>query len=149
MSDVVKGTDMTQMIAEGLFRVEGDRAVLLGSRRRGSGAIKFPAERPELFDDDTNDIEPIALSTEGTLFTFTTQQFPPPLPYKGKQTPEEFHPYIVGYVELPEGVLVEGLIVGADADALSIGQKMVCTTTLFETADGEVFLTYAFTPMAR
>lgn len=98
---------MTQMIAEGLFRVEGDRAVLLGSRRQRTGVVKFPAERPELFDG-ANDIEPIALSTEGTLFTFTTQQFPPPLPYKGKQTRETFRPYIGGYVELPEGVWSRG-----------------------------------------
>ncbi|WP_068183228.1 OB-fold domain-containing protein [Mycobacterium sp. UM_CSW] len=139
---------MTQMIAEGLFRVEGDRAILLGSRRRSSGVVKFPAERPELFDG-TDDIEPFELSTEGNLFTFTTQQFPPPLPYKGKRTPEEFRPYIVGYIELPENVLVEALIVGADTDALSIGQKMVSTTTLFERADGQTFLTYAFTPSAE
>lgn len=136
---------MTQMIADGLFRVDGDRAVLLGSRRRGSGVVKFPAERPELFDG-TEDIEPIELATEGTLFTFTTQEFPPPLPYKGKRRPDEFRPYIVGYVELPEGVLVETLIVAAQPDALSIGQKMVSTTTLFETEDGQTFLTYAFAP---
>jgi uncharacterized OB-fold protein len=134
---------MTQMLAEGLFRVDGDRAVLLGSRRAG-GAVKFPAERPELFDAD--DIEPIELSTEGTLFTFTTQEFVPPLPYKGKRSPDEFRPYIVGYVELAEGLLVETLIVGADAKSLRIGQQMVSTTTLFETADGQSFLTYAFTP---
>lgn len=136
---------MTQMIAEGLFRVEGDRAVLLGSRRRDSGVIKFPAERSELFDD-TCDIEPITLSTEGTLFTFTTQEFPPPAPYKGKCAPEEFQPYITGYVELPEGILVEGLIVAADASQLTIGQRMVSTTTVLETMDGQSFLTYAFTP---
>jgi uncharacterized OB-fold protein len=136
---------MTQMIAENLFRVEGDRSILLGSRRRGSGVVKFPAERPELFDG-TNDIEPIELSTEGTLYTFTTQEFLPPLPYKGNRAPEEFRPYVVGYIELPEGVLVEALIVDADADTLSIGEKMVSTTTLFERADGQTFLTYAFRP---
>lgn len=138
---------MTQMIAEDLFRVEGDRAVLLGSRRRGSGVIKFPAERPELFDN-TCDIEPIELSTEGTLFTFTTQEFPPPDPYKGKRAPEDFRPYITGYIELPEGILVEGLIVAADPSQLTIGQKMVSTTKVFETMDGRSFLTYAFTPIA-
>jgi uncharacterized protein len=138
---------MTQMIAENLFRLDGERAVLLGSRRQGTGVVKFPAERPELFDG-TDDIEPIELSTEGTLFTFTTQQFAPPLPYKGKRTPEEFRPYIVGYIELSEGVLVETLIVGAEADALTIGQPMVSTTTIFEQADGESFVTYAFTPCA-
>ena len=136
---------MTQLLAEGLFRVDGDRAVLLGSRRAG-GAAKFPAERPELFDDAAADIEPIELSTEGTLFTFTTQEFVPPLPYKGKRSPDEFRPYIVGFVELPEGLLVESLIVGVDAGALRIGQQMISTTTVFETADGQSFLTYAFSP---
>jgi uncharacterized OB-fold protein len=137
---------MTQMLAEGLFRVDGDRAVLLGSRRRASGVVKFPAERPELLDE-TEDIEPIELSTEGTLFTFTTQEFPPPLPYKGKRAPDQFRPYVVGYVELPEGLLVEALIVGAEARDLQLGQPMVSTTTVFETADGSSFLTYAFTPV--
>ena len=136
---------MAILIAEGLFRVDGDRAVLKGSRRRGSGRVKFPAERPELFDNDT-DIELIDLSTEGTLFTFTTQQFPPPLPYKGTRDPAQFQPYIVGYVELPEGLLVESLIVAANADDLRIGQQMISTTSDFESADGEVRLTFAFKP---
>lgn len=135
---------MSEPIAQGLFRVDGERAVLLGSRRRSSGAVKFPAERPELFDG-TDDIEPIELGTEGTLFTFTTQEFPPPLPYKGKRAPEEFRPYVVGYVELTQGLLVETLIVGAAGD-LRIGERMVSTTTTLATADGASFLTYAFRP---
>jgi uncharacterized OB-fold protein len=136
---------MSALIAEGLFRVEGGRAVLLGSRRRSTGAVRFPAERPELFDG-TDDIVPIELSTEGTLFTYTTQEFAPPLPYKGDRSPEGFKPYVVGYVELPEGVLVETLIVGAGADDLRIGQPMVSTTTTLDTTDGQSFVTFAFTP---
>ena len=140
---------MTQLIAENVFRVDGDRAVLLGSRRKSTGAVKFPPERPELYDANPaiqEDIEPIELSTEGTLFTYTTQEFPPPLPYKGKRSPEVFQPYIVGFIELPEGVLVEALIVGASAAELSIGQQMISTTTPFETEAGGQLLTYAFTP---
>ncbi|WP_375482327.1 Zn-ribbon domain-containing OB-fold protein [uncultured Mycobacterium sp.] len=136
---------MSALIAEGLFRVEGERAVLLGSRRRSTGAVRFPAERAELFDG-TDDIVPIELSTEGTLFTYTTQEFAPPLPYKGDRSPEGFKPYVVGYVELPEGVLVETLIVGAGADDLRIGQSMVSTTTTLDTTDGQSFVTFAFTP---
>jgi uncharacterized OB-fold protein len=136
---------MVALISEGLFRVDGDRAVLLGSRRRSTGAVKFPAERPELFDD-TDDIEPLELSTEGTLFTFTTQEFAPPLPYKGKRAPDEFRPYVVGYVELAEGLLVESLIVGASASDLCIGQPLVSTTTTLETPDDQSFLTFAFRP---
>jgi len=136
---------MSALITEGLFRVDGDRTVLFGSRRRSSGVVKFPAERPELFDG-TDDIEPIELSTEGTLYTYTTQEFAPPLPYKGPRTPETFRPYVVGFVELPEGLLVETLIVGASSEDLRIGQPLVSTTTTLETADGQTLLTFAFRP---
>lgn len=140
---------MTALIAEGLFRVDGERAVLFASRRRSSGAVKFPAERPELFDGDPEmqeDIESIELSTEGTLYTYTTQEFAPPLPYKGNRDPKAFQPYVVGFVELPEGVLVETLIVGANVAELRIGQSLVSTTTTLETAEGESLVTFAFRP---
>ena len=136
---------MTALIAQGLFRLDGAQTVLFGSKRRSTGAVRFPAERPELFDDDY-DITPIELSTQGTLFTFTTQEFAPPLPYKGDRSPERFKPYIVGYIELPEGVLVESLIVGADPSDLHIGQPMASTTTALETADGQSLVTFAFAP---
>lgn len=142
---------MTTLIAEGLFRVEGDRTVLFASRRRSSGVVKFPAERPELFDgapEIQDDIEAIELSTEGTLYTYTTQEFPPPLPYKGNRSPDVFKPYVVGFVELPEGVLVEALIVGAAPADLRIGQRLVPTTTNLETADGTSLVTFAFCPAA-
>jgi uncharacterized OB-fold protein len=140
---------MTNLITEGLFRVDGERAVLFGSRRRSSGVVKFPAERPELFDanpDIQSDIEPVELSTEGTLYTFTSQEFAPPLPYKGNRDPKTFRPYIVGFVELKEGLLVESLIVDVAVDDLQIGQRMVSTTTALETEAGETFVTFAFRP---
>ena len=140
---------MTNLITEGLFRVDGERAVLLGSRRASTGVVKFPAERPELFDANPEiraDIEPLELSTEGTLYTFTTQQFPPPLPYKGNRDPKTFKPYVVGFIELPEGLLVESLIIDVAAADLQIGQRMVSTTTMLETEAGESLLTFAFRP---
>jgi uncharacterized OB-fold protein len=140
---------MGTLITEGLFRVDGDRAVLFASRRRSSGVVKFPAERPELFDGDPeiqDDIEAIELATEGTLYTYTTQEFAPPLPYKGNRDPKVFRPYVVGFVELAEGVLVESLIVGATADQLKIGQALVSTTTTLETEDGKSLVTFAFQP---
>jgi uncharacterized OB-fold protein len=140
---------MTALITEGLFRVDGERAVLFGSRRRSTGVVKFPAERPELFDGSPQvqaDIEPLELSTEGTLYTFTTQEFAPPLPYKGKRDPKVFKPYVVGFVELPEGLLVESLIIDAAASDQRIGQRLVSATTTLDTAAGESFVTFAFRP---
>jgi uncharacterized OB-fold protein len=140
---------MTNLITEGLFRVDGERAVLFGSRRRSTGVVKFPAERRELFDaspETQADIEPVELSTEGTLYTFTTQEFVPPLPYKGNRDPKMFRPYIVGFIELEEGLLVESLIIDTAAGDLQIGQPMVSTTTTLDTEAGESFLTFAFRP---
>jgi uncharacterized OB-fold protein len=140
---------VASLITEGLFRVDGDRAVLFASRRRSSGVVKFPAERPELFDGDQqiqDDIEAIELATEGTLYTYTTQEFAPPLPYKGNRDPKVFKPYVVGFAELVDGVLVESLIVGVSPAELRIGQPLVSTTTTLETADGQSLLTFAFRP---
>jgi uncharacterized OB-fold protein len=140
---------MTALITEGLFRIDGERAVLFGSRRRSSGVVKFPAERPELFDgapEIQEDIEAIELSTEGTLYTYTTQEFPPPLPYKGNRDPKVFEAYVVGFVELAEGVLVETLIVGVAASELRIGQALVSTIFTLQPAEGDPVLTFAFRP---
>ncbi|EHI12455.1 Zn-ribbon domain-containing OB-fold protein [Mycolicibacterium thermoresistibile] len=140
---------MTQLIAENLFRVDGERAILLGSRRRSTGVVKFPAERPEFHDANPaiqDDIELVELATEGMLYTFTTQEFAPPLPYKGNRSPDVFQPYIVGFIELDGRVLVETLIIGASAWELRIGQEMVSTTTVFVTETGEELLTFAFRP---
>jgi uncharacterized OB-fold protein len=123
--------------------------VLLGSRRRSTGVVKFPAERPELFDaspETQADIEPLELSTEGTLYTFTTQEFAPPLPYKGSRDPKKFKPYVVGFVELAEGLLVESLIIDAAAGDLRIGEPLVSATTALETEAGDTLLTFAFRP---
>jgi uncharacterized OB-fold protein len=57
-----------------------------------------------------------------------------------------FQPYVVGFVELAEGVLVETLIVGAAGDQLKIGQALVSTTTALETEDGRSLVTFAFRP---
>jgi uncharacterized OB-fold protein len=80
------------------------------------------------------------------LYTYTTQEFAPPVPYKGNRDPKVFKPYVVGFVELAEGVLVETLIVGATADQLKIGQPLVSTTTTLETEDGKSLVTFAFRP---
>jgi uncharacterized OB-fold protein len=61
-------------------------------------------------------------------------------------SPGRFKPYVAGFIELPEAVLVESLIVGANASGLRIGQPMVSTTTTLETDDGQSLVACAFTP---
>ena len=144
MSDVTKVP-----VAEGLFTWPPDeRPRLIASRHRETGAVTFPA------DPSQEDVDEILLSRTGTLFTWTTQQFVPPSPpYTGETDPASFEPYAVGYVELPEGILVEGRLTESDPARLTIGQQMELVLVPFgerarggRSAASEV-VTFAFAPV--
>jgi uncharacterized OB-fold protein len=97
----------------------------------------------------------VLLSRVGTLFTWTTQQFVPPSPpYAGDTDAESFEPYAVGYVELAEGILVEGRLTESDPDRLTIGQEMELVIIPFRVASGtdgapdREIVTFAFSPVA-
>ncbi|WP_213934990.1 Zn-ribbon domain-containing OB-fold protein [Rhodococcus sp. B50] len=114
-----------------LFRVDGENVHLLASTSSTSQYLVFPAEpgRPV-----------VELSSEGTLYTWTSQEFPPPSPPALKDG--DFRAYGVGYVEFPEGLLVEGRLTSCDPEALTIGGRMRVVTIPF--AGGE---TFAFEPV--
>ncbi|WP_174183767.1 Zn-ribbon domain-containing OB-fold protein [Nocardia barduliensis] len=123
-------------IATGLFTWPDERPRLIASRR----GADVPPEFPAVPGDDQ-----VLLSRSGTLYTWTTQQFPPPSPpYRG---PEEFEPFAVGYVEFPEGILVEGRLTTTDIEQLWIGRTMHVVTVPFRTdEDGNTVVTFAFAP---
>lgn len=114
-----------------LFRVAGESVHLLASTSSTSQHSVFPAEpgRPV-----------IELSPEGTLYTWTSQEFPPPSPPALKDG--EFRAYGVGYVEFPEGLLVEGRLTSCDPQELTMGGRMKVVTVPF--AGG---VTFAFEPV--
>ena len=136
-------------VAEGLFSGPDDRPQLIGSRHRETGVVTFPA------DASNGEVEEILLSRRGTLFTWTTQEFVPPAPpYTGDTDPATFTPYAVGYVELPEGILVEGRLTESDPARLAIGQEMELVLVPFrteaatDTEPAREVVTFAFAPVA-
>ncbi len=136
-------------VAEGLFTWPDQPPRLIGSRDRKTGTISFPAE------ESATGTEQVLLSRTGTLFTWTTQQFVPPSPpYTGDTNPDSFTPYAVGYVELPEGILVEGRLTESDPERLAMGQQMELVLIPFRTEPGtsgepdREFITFAFAPVA-
>lgn len=85
------------------------------------------------------------MSRLGTLWSWTIQRFEPKVPYVGASP---FEPYGVGYVELPDGVIVEGRLTGSDPDELRIGQQMELRFVPFDTSDGRgSVVTFAFAPI--
>src|SRR6476659_2480608 len=79
-------------IAEGLFTWPSDSPALIGTRCGSCGEVTFPSHYgcPRCASED---MVPFELSTTGTVWTWTSQNFRPPAPYAG---PEEFTPYEAG-----------------------------------------------------
>lgn len=134
---------MTAVIADDLLTSAGPDAALIGGQHKETGKIVFPwptgAER-EVFD-------PIELSKEGTLWSWSVQRFlPKSPPYMGTELLETFKPYIFGYVELPGEVIVETRIINASETSLKIGIPMTLAIVDFDHKDRGLVKTFAFEP---
>lgn len=112
-----------QAIASNLWSDE-PQPHLLGARDT-NGKILFPIPEGE----SAEDIEIIKLSRSGTLWSYTQQEFRPKPPYDG---PEDFKPFIVGFVELPNEIIVESHIVETSLDQLQLGMRMELIITAFD-----------------
>jgi uncharacterized protein len=140
-------------VAEGLFTWPADEPRLIGARCVGCGLVEFPAG-PACQRCGGTEVSQMLLSDQGTLWTFTTQDFRPPSPpYDGADTAETFQPYALGYVELPGEVMVEArLTFGGESDPhrLAIGQPMRLAIVPYTVrADGTEVMTFAFAPVAE
>lgn len=82
--------------------------VLRGSRCTVCGTVGFPASA-RCARCATATAEPLPLSRTGVVWAYTVQRFPPKSP---PYVPPAagFAPYAVGWVELPDGVKVEGIL---------------------------------------
>lgn len=125
-----------------LFTWPSERPQLIGSGCTGCGVVTFPRQGSCPRCSSTA-MEDKRLSPTGTLWSATVQRFAPPAPYIGGR---DFEPYGVGYVELPDGVVVEGRLTTTDPELLEIGRPMELVVVPFAERDGVELLTYAFAP---
>lgn len=140
---------MTQVpIAEDLFTWPSDDPALIAGRS-SDGKLVFPYRKQRLVNGVLEQLERVELPRRGTLWTYTTQRFRPPAPpYAGDDTNETFEPFTVGYVELPDALLVEARLTEPDHEKLSIGQEMeLAIVPLGKDAEGNQTMIYAFAPV--
>ncbi|WP_395396725.1 OB-fold domain-containing protein [Novosphingobium sp. BL-8A] len=124
-------------IAEGLFTDETPPR-LLGGRERQTGRVVFPCPAGDSCD-------PVPLSREGTLWSYTVQRYRPKTPpYAG---PEAFTPWIVAYVELPGEVIVEARLVDVDFGAVEIGMPVRLVPLALDPEVADPLAIPAFAPM--
>jgi uncharacterized OB-fold protein len=88
------------------------------------------------------------LAPRGTLWTWTSQDFLPKAPYTGPETEADFAGYLVGYVELPDGVRVVTRLVEVDRAEVQIGMELELVLVPFTVdPDGTEVVAYAFRPV--
>jgi uncharacterized OB-fold protein len=125
-----------------MFTETGSGLALAGQRCQDCGKIAFPRKRvcPACFGEN---LEDQALSTTGVLHTYTcTYVGAPHLP----------SPYLLGFVDVPEGVRLLSLLVDCEPweRVLRAGMPMEMTIgPLMPDESGEILHTYKFRPAAQ
>lgn len=123
---------------EGWF-TQDDEPHLIGLRDPETGATFFPKDvaLSAVPGRAGAELEEVRLSRTGTLWSYTTNHYPPPEPYVA---PDPFVPYTVAAVELAEErmVVLGQLAPGVDPADLELGMPMeLVLDTLFEDEEGE------------
>jgi len=130
--------------APDVFTWPDDAPRLISGRCGVCAAVAFPAP-PSCARCGSVDVEQHLLPRQGTLWTFTTQEFLPKEPYASGETMETFKPYGVGLIELGNEVRVEARLTESDASKLRIGMEMQLVVVPFRVdPDGTEVMTYAF-----
>lgn len=123
-------------IAEGLFTDE-EQPRLIGGKDRETGRIVFPFPGTPAF-------EPVPLSSDGTLWSYTVQRFRPKTPpYLG---PEAFLPWVVAYVELPGEVIVEARLNDVAFEDVKVGMAVRFAPSQLNPEDPESPYIPAYSP---
>lgn len=136
-------------IAPELFTALGDEPRLIGSRCARCGLMTFP-KQVDCARCASDEMEEALFDRRGTLWTFTTQEFPlKSPPYALTETAESFEPFAVGYVEFPGQARVQGRLTEVDATKLRIGMPMEVVVVPFTVdEDGNDVVTFAFRPVS-
>lgn len=122
------------------FHDFGGGVALAGSRCLACRRSYFPPKRvcPACFDGE---LRRVPMSTRGILHTYAVSHMGPADLEK---------PYIIGFIDLPEGVRIFSLIAGCDASApgLRIGMAMeMVIETLKRDKQGREVVGYKFSPV--
>jgi uncharacterized OB-fold protein len=128
-----------QSVEPELFRADGERPVLLGSRCEACGETFYPRRWScPICLGPLTDIE---LSQDGTLYTYSFIYAP--TFGKAKLDAEG---YGVGQVDLPEGVRIQTTLQG-DPASWKIGDQMSLVYSTVEVKDGTEMVLYSFAPV--
>lgn len=137
-------------VIKGWYTMDPNEPHLIGNRCKSCGDYFFPkaiiCRNPKC---NGTELEEVALSTKGELWSFTNNYYQPPKPYS---SPEPFEPYAIVVVNLPkEKLMVLGqLAAGYEFESLKIGMEMeLVVDTLSKDEGGNEYLIWKWKPIEK
>ena len=131
-------------VKEGLWTTPSstdEKPQLIANRCPRCGEIFFP-QKPICINCQNRELEDIRLSHRGKIFASTIIMQAPGTWYRGPV------PYAIGYVELPEGTLIETLFTDCDIESLEVGMDVeMVIEKLHEDDEGNEIMAYKFRPV--
>ena len=136
---------------EGMFTMDAANPTLIGGKSRSSGSYYFPKDlagnNPEAASNESR--EEVVLSREGKVWSYTSADYPPALPYI--ITEEPFKPFVIAAVELEkEGMVICGqMMPGIQISDMEVGMNVqVALDVLYE--DGEYqYMVWKWEPVRK
>jgi uncharacterized OB-fold protein len=144
---VPEAIDEAKPAIDGWFAVdEAGSPHLIGGRCVQCGTYVFPPRANNCPNPacDGDELQQVALSRRGKVWSYTENRYPPPAPYPA---PDPFEPFAIAAVELAdEGLIILGKVVnGTLAEHLQVGMDMELTTMrLYTDDDGVDRIVYAW-----
>jgi len=130
-------------IGEGFYQIpktSDQKPVLIGSRCTKCGEVYFP-KVPQCLKCYTETTEDFNLERVGKVYSSTVVYLAPPL-YKGKV------PYVIGHVELDNGVLVPTRFTEVGESPLPVGTEVqLVLEKLGQDEEGKDVIVHAFRPV--
>lgn len=122
---------------------------LLGTRCSSSGTYFFPPERTmsRAPGHAGASLDEVALSTAGTLWSYTDAQYQPPAPFVAATDPYE--PFCLAAVELAEEQLVVlgQVTAGVGIDDLTVGMPMELVADVLDEDDDTTYVVWKWRPV--
>ncbi|MBN99079.1 MAG: benzoylsuccinyl-CoA thiolase [Acidimicrobiaceae bacterium] len=136
---------------EGMFTMDAANPTLIGGKSRSSGSYYFPKDLAgndqEAASNESR--EEVFLSREGKVWSYTSADYPPALPYI--ITEEPFKPFVIAAVELEkEGMVICGqMMPGIQISDMEVGMNVqVALDVLYE--DGEYqYMVWKWEPVRK
>ena len=131
-----------KFIEEGWFNDSPEGVVLVGTRCEACGKVSFPKKKvcPNCFDGE---LKEVPLSKKGKLHSYALSVMGPP---------EMEKPYMMGFIDLPEGIKLYSLLTECQPwdEVLKIDMDMeMVIEKIKEDQEGNEIIGYKFKPAKK